>query len=287
MSVLHLVLIFAGLAQSIITMLVGIEIVGHWERRTRARMEARIASLPQDIQAAWGKQWRSELDDLEAMPVTAARWAQGLRGKVSELIADPVAPPALAESRPTQRPAKEKPRRLPPTLRQAAPTRKAARFLVIAGKIASNDLFIILTMGVVLICADAAVVAAAVNVVGVDTVVGAGNSLSSTVGGAVESLASAAFGNATADGVAGSVASDAVVLNAVVMVVCLANLLIIGVVLLLALTVGQYVIAPLLARSTRRRPLNGVSESRPRSRRSSHSADCPRDETQAPVSPFG
>jgi hypothetical protein len=283
MSFLHLVLIFAGLAQSIIYVLVGIEIIGHWKRRTHDRVEARIASLPQEIRPAWGKQWRSELAERAGTPVTAALWEQSLRGKASELIANPVAPPAFAGSRPTQRPAQEKLRRLP--------TRKVARFLAISGKIASNDLFIILTMGVVLICADAAVVATAVNVVGVDMVAGAGNALSSTVGGAVESFASSALGSTAAGGAVGSVAGDAVLLNAVVLVGCLANLLVTGVALLLVVTVGQYVIAPLLARSRRRRSLNGASESRPRSRRgkrrSRHSADCPRDETHAPVSPLG
>jgi hypothetical protein len=250
MSVLHLALILAaGFAQSIVTLLAGREIAGHWEGRTRDRVEAGIASLPQEIRAEWGKQWRSELDDLKGMPVSAALWARGLRGKVSELIANPVGPPAFAGGRPTQRPARQKLRFLPSALRTTALTRKAARFLAISGKIASNDLFIILTTVVVLICAVAAVVATAVNVVGVDVVVGAGNALSSAVEGGVGSFASNVLGSAAAGGVVGDVAGDAVVLYAVVVVVCLANLLVIGVVQLMVLTVGQYVIAPMLARS--------------------------------------
>lgn len=64
------------------------EVRGRIERRITDRLEATIASIGPELQAAWGDEWRAELATVIKMPVTAAGLVRGLRAAARQLSAD-------------------------------------------------------------------------------------------------------------------------------------------------------------------------------------------------------
>jgi DNA-binding CsgD family transcriptional regulator len=52
---------------------------GYLQNRVRANVEATIASLPPELQEEWGDEWRAEIAAVISMPLTAIRFARGLR----------------------------------------------------------------------------------------------------------------------------------------------------------------------------------------------------------------
>lgn len=73
------------------------------QNRVRAKVEALIASLPPELQEEWGDEWRSELAAVISMPLTAIRFAKGLRRSTPQLGADPL-PAAARDDRKTRIP---------------------------------------------------------------------------------------------------------------------------------------------------------------------------------------
>jgi hypothetical protein len=61
------------------------EIRGYIQRRITASVDATIESLPPDLREEWGDEWRAELSSIISSPVTATRFALGLRLSALEL----------------------------------------------------------------------------------------------------------------------------------------------------------------------------------------------------------
>jgi hypothetical protein len=64
------------------------EVRGRVQRHIKATVEATIASLPQELQEEWADEWRAELAAVISMPLTAARYARGLRRAAAELAGE-------------------------------------------------------------------------------------------------------------------------------------------------------------------------------------------------------
>jgi hypothetical protein len=81
---------FAGaLLVTILRTLAADEVRGRIQRRVRQSVEHTVASLPEDLQAEWDDEWRAELAAVISMPLTAARYARGLRQNAAQLVAEP------------------------------------------------------------------------------------------------------------------------------------------------------------------------------------------------------
>jgi hypothetical protein len=74
------------------------EIKGRLQRRITASVEATIAALPDELQAEWGDEWRAELAAVITMPLSAARFARGVRASAHELIAAEAPAPAAIDN---------------------------------------------------------------------------------------------------------------------------------------------------------------------------------------------
>ncbi|HTZ86151.1 MAG TPA: hypothetical protein VMB05_05735 [Solirubrobacteraceae bacterium] len=61
------------------------EVRGYIQRRITASVDATIESLPPDLQEEWGDEWRAELSSVISSPVTAIKFALGLRLSALEL----------------------------------------------------------------------------------------------------------------------------------------------------------------------------------------------------------
>jgi hypothetical protein len=80
------------------------QVRGVLQRQISAHLEASIAPLPAELQAEWADEWRAELAATISMPITAARFARGLRNSARHLVGDAaLAPAAIARPRPRQR----------------------------------------------------------------------------------------------------------------------------------------------------------------------------------------
>jgi hypothetical protein len=65
------------------------QVKGQIQRRITAILDATIASLTPELAAEWGDEWRAELAAVISMPITAARYAWGVRRTAREFIAAP------------------------------------------------------------------------------------------------------------------------------------------------------------------------------------------------------
>ena len=212
-----LILILAGVillevvavARAVIRRLIVDEILSHWQQQIEVKVEAILASLPEEMRAEQANDWRSARDALSRRPVSMALWARRFRHKVSERNVD------------------------------------SAPLSALAVKIESNAMFMVVAVIVAFVVAvfvpTVAVITVVVNAVGVDNVVSLGSALSSAVGSAVGSAFSSAFSSAvgsTAGSTVGSIVGGATVVYAVVCVYCLAQLLVLSVEQLLGLAAG-------------------------------------------------
>jgi hypothetical protein len=85
-----------GLLLMILRALAVDQVRGQVQRRLTAKLEAIIASLPDELQAEWADEWRAELAAVISMPLTAARMVRGLRHSASALVGRPKLAPANA-----------------------------------------------------------------------------------------------------------------------------------------------------------------------------------------------
>ncbi len=88
-ALVALAIVIAGAAGAIARALLIDQVRGQIQRHLTQSVESTIASLPDDLQAEWGEEWRAELTACIAMPVTAARFARGLRARAHKLGDDP------------------------------------------------------------------------------------------------------------------------------------------------------------------------------------------------------
>jgi hypothetical protein len=88
-ALIVIALAIAGLAGAIVRALLIDQVRGQIQRHVTESVEATIASLSAERQAEWGDEWRAELAAIIAMPVTAARFARGLRTRANELAGEP------------------------------------------------------------------------------------------------------------------------------------------------------------------------------------------------------
>jgi hypothetical protein len=79
------------------------QVRGQIERRIRASVDATIASLPSGLAAEWEEEWRADLAETISMPVTAARYAWGLRQSARQLRSDAALARAGTVEQPQQR----------------------------------------------------------------------------------------------------------------------------------------------------------------------------------------
>lgn len=93
---LAIVVFVAGIAWMILRALVTDQVRGQVQRRITADVEATIASLPAELQAEWAEEWRAELGAIITMPLTATRFARGLRECARDLISKPALLPLAA-----------------------------------------------------------------------------------------------------------------------------------------------------------------------------------------------
>jgi hypothetical protein len=78
----------AGLIQAVAGGLLADQVRGHIQRRITARVETTSASLPPEMRAEWAEEWRAELATVISMPLTATRFARGLRQSALQLVAE-------------------------------------------------------------------------------------------------------------------------------------------------------------------------------------------------------
>jgi hypothetical protein len=89
MSVLLVLLgAVAALMVLVVRSLLVDEAKGQLQRCVRASVEATIAALPPALQDAWAEEWRADLEAVITMPLTALKFAYGLRRSVGELVGD-------------------------------------------------------------------------------------------------------------------------------------------------------------------------------------------------------
>ena len=62
------------------------EIRGRIQRRIQTSLERTIASLPPELQDAWGAEWRAELAAVIEMPLSALRFVRGARRSTDHLV---------------------------------------------------------------------------------------------------------------------------------------------------------------------------------------------------------
>jgi hypothetical protein len=65
------------------------QVRGQLQRCIRHDVESTIASLPPELQEEWAEEWRAELESVLTMPVTAMRFARGLRATTTDLLGQP------------------------------------------------------------------------------------------------------------------------------------------------------------------------------------------------------
>ncbi len=86
MSVVLVIAAFAaGLAAAVAKGILGKEIQGQIEQRVTRSVELTIASLPAGLQDDWADEWRAELASQLITPISAMRFARGLRATAREL----------------------------------------------------------------------------------------------------------------------------------------------------------------------------------------------------------
>jgi hypothetical protein len=100
-ALVALAIVIAGAAGAIVRALLIDQVRGQIQRHLTQSVESTIASLPDDLQAEWGEEWRAELSACILMPVTAARFARGLRARAHKLVDDlePAVPPKASSHR--------------------------------------------------------------------------------------------------------------------------------------------------------------------------------------------
>jgi hypothetical protein len=88
-ALVALAIVIAGVAGAIVRALLIDQVRGQIQRHLTQSVESTIARLPDDLQTEWGEEWRAELAACIAMPLTAARFARGLRARAHTLIDAP------------------------------------------------------------------------------------------------------------------------------------------------------------------------------------------------------
>lgn len=73
---------------------------GRLRRRVTASVEATIESLPPDVRDEWAEEWRADLEEVLAMPLTALAFARNLRLAARELVGDSVPVPSPVARKP-------------------------------------------------------------------------------------------------------------------------------------------------------------------------------------------
>lgn len=90
MTVLLVIVALAvAFAAAVAKGILGKEIQGRIDRRIVRSVEATITSLPSALQEEWADEWRADLDQIRAMPLTAAIFARNVRRSASQLAGVP------------------------------------------------------------------------------------------------------------------------------------------------------------------------------------------------------
>ncbi len=100
-ALVALAVVIAGAAGALARALLIDQVRGQIQRHLTQSVESTIATLPDDLQAEWGDEWRAELAACIVMPVTAARFARGLRARAHKLVDDlePAVPTKVSSHR--------------------------------------------------------------------------------------------------------------------------------------------------------------------------------------------
>lgn len=98
MTVLTLVVFVGGLLLGLVGVvakgLATDEVRGRVQRHARNIVEEALAAMPAEIAETWGDDMKSELESQISMPLSALRFAYGVRKTAGEFVAEPA--PALA-----------------------------------------------------------------------------------------------------------------------------------------------------------------------------------------------